>query len=51
MQFCNCNDKKKCSIEYFKINLQEIDFDLESAARWQHEKIFCSSVNGIKSVQ
>ena len=33
------------SIEYFKINLQEIDFDLESGAQGQHEKIICSSVN------
>ena len=53
MQFCNCNDKKKkrCNIEYFKVNLQEIDFDLESVAQGQHEKIICSSVNGIMPVQ
>ena len=33
MQFCDCNDKKKCSIEYFKIKLREIDFDLESVVQ------------------
>ena len=51
MQFCDCTDKKKCSIEYFKISLQETDFGLESVAHGQHEKIIFISVNGITPVQ